>query len=186
MGFCRRGQSSVEYIVNYGWAILVILVVGAVLWQLGILNNQNTSMSFTGFGKLKPQLAGTGLSAANGVFEGLFINGVGSKIFIKGVTITDANTGELLCCSHATYTPECAAAGGSNVNINGGVSPDPSGYFPRISPGDAFSVHIEDCSIGGSQGADPYNIDVELSYDALSGNQKVPHGDAGSIRGSFE
>ena len=190
MGTGRRAQASVEYIVNYGWAILVILVVGAVLWQLGVLKNQTNSMSFNGFGKIKPQLGGTGLSSAaaanGGVFEAVFSNGVGSKIYVKGVSITDGDTGTVICCSHATYSPACAAAAGTNVLINGGATPDASGYFPKISPGDTFRVHIEGCTISGSGGGDPYNIKVEIGYDALSGKEKVPHGDAGNIRGSYE
>lgn len=190
MGTGRRAQSSVEYIVNYGWAILVILVVGVVLWQLGVLKDKNSSMSFNGFGKIKPQLGGTGLGssagATPGVFEGLFSNGAGTKINIKGVAIWDDDNGAILCCSHATYSADCAAVAGTNVLINGGAAPDPSGYFPRVSPGDTFQVHIEGCTIGGSGGGDPYNIRVEIGYDALSGKEKIPHNDGGNIRGNFE
>jgi hypothetical protein len=32
------GQSTLEYLVTYGWAVLVILVVLAVLWYYGIFD----------------------------------------------------------------------------------------------------------------------------------------------------
>ena len=28
----KRGQSALEYLVTYGWAILAIVIVAAVLW----------------------------------------------------------------------------------------------------------------------------------------------------------
>ena len=34
----RKGQTALEYLITYGWAILVILVVLAVLWYYGIFN----------------------------------------------------------------------------------------------------------------------------------------------------
>lgn len=33
-----KGQTALEYLITYGWAILVILVVLAVLWYYGIFN----------------------------------------------------------------------------------------------------------------------------------------------------
>ena len=34
----RKGQTAMEYLMTYGWAILVIMVVLAVLFYLGVLN----------------------------------------------------------------------------------------------------------------------------------------------------
>jgi hypothetical protein len=34
----NKGQTALEYLITYGWAILVILVVLAVLWYYGIFN----------------------------------------------------------------------------------------------------------------------------------------------------
>ncbi len=33
-----KGQGALEYLMTYGWALLVIVVVGAALFALGILN----------------------------------------------------------------------------------------------------------------------------------------------------
>ena len=33
----RRGQSSLEFIVTYGWVILVIVIGLVVVWKMGIL-----------------------------------------------------------------------------------------------------------------------------------------------------
>lgn len=37
----RKGQGAMEYLMTYGWALLVIVVVGAALFALGVLNPQS-------------------------------------------------------------------------------------------------------------------------------------------------
>ena len=34
----KKGQSALEYLVTYGWAILAIVIIAAVLWYFGIFN----------------------------------------------------------------------------------------------------------------------------------------------------
>ncbi|MFH1107164.1 MAG: hypothetical protein V1787_04680 [Candidatus Micrarchaeota archaeon] len=34
----KRGQSALEYLVTYGWAILAIVIIAAVLWYTGVFN----------------------------------------------------------------------------------------------------------------------------------------------------
>jgi len=38
MKFGRKGQGAMEYLMTYGWAILVVMVVGIVMWQMGVFN----------------------------------------------------------------------------------------------------------------------------------------------------
>jgi len=46
-----------EYLMTYGWAILLVLVMGASLWYLGIYNPGPSVPSVQGFPVLKPMLA---------------------------------------------------------------------------------------------------------------------------------
>ncbi len=32
----RKGQSAMEYLMTYGWAIIIVIIVGVVLWKLNI------------------------------------------------------------------------------------------------------------------------------------------------------
>ncbi|HLD75734.1 MAG TPA: hypothetical protein VI874_01835 [Candidatus Norongarragalinales archaeon] len=34
----KKGQSGLEYLVTYGWAILAIVIIAGVLWYFGIFN----------------------------------------------------------------------------------------------------------------------------------------------------
>ena len=34
----RKGQAALEYLITYGWAVLAIVIIAAVLWYLGVFN----------------------------------------------------------------------------------------------------------------------------------------------------
>lgn len=45
----RKGQSAIEYLTTYGWALLAIVIVGAVLSQMGVFNQcQQTTPQMSG------------------------------------------------------------------------------------------------------------------------------------------
>lgn len=50
----RKGQAAVEYLTTYGWAILVTLVVGVALWQMGAFKPPSTPPGCTGFSQVTP------------------------------------------------------------------------------------------------------------------------------------
>ena len=39
----KKGQGALEYLMTYGWALLIIVVVGAALYALGVFTPQTTS-----------------------------------------------------------------------------------------------------------------------------------------------
>jgi len=52
----RKGQSAMEYVTTYGWAILVVIIVGVVIWQLGLLDfNSRFAPGMSGFSILVPR-----------------------------------------------------------------------------------------------------------------------------------
>jgi len=45
----KKAQSALEYLMTYGWAILIIVIVGAALYALGVFNPaSSTSLTLTG------------------------------------------------------------------------------------------------------------------------------------------
>ncbi len=51
MSLTHKTQSALEYMMTYGWAILIIVIVAAVLYSLGIFNPSSSApSSVTGFG----------------------------------------------------------------------------------------------------------------------------------------
>ena len=45
----RRSQSALEYMMTYGWAILIIVIVAVILYSMGIFN-PSSSITFTSSG----------------------------------------------------------------------------------------------------------------------------------------
>ena len=41
----KKGQAATEFLMTYGWAILAIVIVAAVLWNMGIFKGSCTSTS---------------------------------------------------------------------------------------------------------------------------------------------
>ncbi len=45
----RKGQAAMEYLMTYGWAILIIVVVVAALYAMGVFKPK-ASVPYSGFG----------------------------------------------------------------------------------------------------------------------------------------
>ena len=46
----KRSQSALEYMMTYGWAILIIVIVAVILYSMGIFNPSSSLVStVTGF-----------------------------------------------------------------------------------------------------------------------------------------
>ncbi len=79
MSLPRRSQSALEYMMTYGWAILVIVIVAAVLYSLGIFSpSSSLSTTITGFSNLGTVnavcLGGTSFTISMGDSTGYLIN----------------------------------------------------------------------------------------------------------------
>jgi len=181
--FGTKGQGAMEYLMTYGWAILVVMVVGIAMWQLGIFNMGGTTVTATGFAKIKPQLAGTGLQnqGAGGTFTGVFTNGVGTRIMVKTFTVWDlARSPAVNICDHTT-------GAGANDRIAGVIPAawDPVNGHP-VDAGENFEVIITPCSIPASVAGEVYNIRVEMDYDVDIGGVTSAHRESGTFRGPLE
>jgi len=50
-----RGQAAMEYVTTYGWAILIVIIIGVVIWQLGLFDMKSRfSSGYSGFSVLVP------------------------------------------------------------------------------------------------------------------------------------
>lgn len=53
----NKGQSAMEYLLNYGWIFLVVLFAGLALWQFGAFDIQpNESECFEACNKFFPNI----------------------------------------------------------------------------------------------------------------------------------
>jgi len=100
--------------MSYGWAILIVIVVGGAMWQLGVFNRGGSAPPTTsGFETIKPFIptvrvtdklySNAGPGQWDG-FSGHFTNGASSEIAITGV---DVRINGMNQCSrlHVYYLP---------------------------------------------------------------------------------
>ena len=88
-----KGQTAIEYLMTYGWAILIILIVAGVLAYYGIFAPSGfLGPTARGFGQVQV-LNPWSLSAANGALTLNLENRVGGTISVTNITYTLTNGG---------------------------------------------------------------------------------------------
>ncbi len=122
-----------EYLMTYGWAILVVIIVGVVLWQMGVFTpGAGAAANFSGFGPLKPVeyycVAGVG---ATDTVTVVMNNGAGGQI--TNVTVSVAG-GSAIACDPTTVaagkTARCSVP-----NVDCGTDTKGSRYEAAVSVG---------------------------------------------------
>ena len=94
----KRSQSALEYMMTYGWAILIIVIVAVILYSMGIFN-PSSSVTFTSSGfspfKVSSSLC-TSLGLDLSIIAGPIPNDASSlvinKLFITSATGTNTTT----------------------------------------------------------------------------------------------
>jgi len=90
-----------EYITTYGWAVLIIGIIGVVLWQLGLFDfNSRITPGFSGFSVLVPK--DWSMSAGSCVLYVDLVNGAGEEL-----TELEVDGG--------SCTPDTVQAGGTSI-----------------------------------------------------------------------
>lgn len=136
----RKGQTALEYLITYGWAILIILVVLAVLWYYGVFDPSRwageSANCPSSFSVLDYDLAQLNASAGTGTLTLVLGNTVGNRIKVTGIVVSGDAVGT------GSFTTELApnADGTFNVSISSGLT--------------------------GSTG-DLYDLDAAITYDDL-------------------
>ena len=158
--FGRKGQGAMEYLMTYGWAILVVMIVGVVLWQLGIFGGGPGAVNTaSGFGKIKPmepsiKYTGTTLSFS-------IMNGVGQGIV--GANIS-AGTGD--CTTADSSIP--VQLGTAGVMGAGEVSETTITVCTSKTAGQSFSTTLT------------------IDYVVTIAGSDITHTETGTIRGVAE
>jgi len=158
----HRAQGAMEYLMTYGWAIIVVIVVGLTLWRLGYLNMGANSLTSTGFTKLKVVTAQSGFSS-DGTPKLVFLNGAGSSIEISGGSIKDLGPAKLSCALASDLFVPKAVEGGKYFKVSG----------------------VPPC-IGAGKPGDVYNARIMINYRVQVGYAVSSHTETGTLRGPYE
>ena len=106
-----RGQSAIEYLMTYGWAILIILIVAGVLAWYGFFNPAaSLPATKTGFSQVDI-VSPWDLSSADLLRIDLE-NRVGQTINVTGISVDEGTTLPASPTSCTNFTSFTIAAGG--------------------------------------------------------------------------
>ncbi len=148
-----------EYLMTYGWAILIVIIVAAALYALGIFNPATyTGRIPTGFTTLG---APTDWDlASDGSFSIIMKNNLASQIEVYMVNLTmGTNT-----------------AGWDTYDYNGG------GTYLQIGPGSTYSAlpATTGLDLGTPTSGTSYSVDVSILYNSGGFN----HTETGTVTGT--
>jgi hypothetical protein len=142
----KRGQTALEYLMTYGWALLIIIIVAAALFALGILNPATyAGKTCTGFQQLSYQEHRYG---TDGSLVVIFKNGIGKNI----ATLTSA-----------TWTPEGGAAVGPTAQGQTNIPPEATFNV-------TFSAGVLPTGIAGA--AYKGKLDIVYNTPAIQGHME--------------
>jgi hypothetical protein len=148
-----KGQSALEYLITYGWAILVILVVLAVLWYYGIFNPANWAQEQIKSG-----------SAFNVALTDKSLNSSELSIKLSSLMAVSANVTriEVLAGGDVTATAitpnELVAASGKSATEALTVTAAPaSGSLAK------FTVKVSYMPTGGVAGTDTLDFSIKVA-----------------------
>jgi len=151
-----KGQGAMEYLMNYGWVIVIVVIIGASLWYLGIFDLEQSATSYEGFARIRP-LVESVIFTTDGDFATKFVNGAGNMITVNNISVVN----------HDGTVCHCIIEG-SNI----------------IRAGNAFEMGGTACSSDHNVG-DPFLIYLTINYTMNIPSMDVERIENGTIRGRY-
>ena len=82
----RKAQSAMEYLMTYGWAILVVIVILGALYFIGVLNPGNVIPSSCSIPPSARLACSSYILYTNGTLNLLIDQGTGGTVMFTGIT----------------------------------------------------------------------------------------------------
>lgn len=169
----KKAQAAMEFLMTYGWAILIVLVVIAALAYLGVLNPQSLVPEKCTFGTLNCLGAAT---TTAGNISIILTNTLSTNIVLKNLTITSVGSNVFGTTSNVvnhTFKEMCSR-GGTKVN---GIKVSSCDNGLTIGPGDQVSIETPGKIQSGFEGTKA-RFKIKIIYDeASTGLTRVSEGE---------
>ncbi|MFH0961872.1 MAG: hypothetical protein V1820_04275 [archaeon] len=168
----KKGQGALEYLITYGWAILIIVIIGGALFALGVFNPSSwvSNKRATGFASVQVKDWKIGTTGASFVLG----NKIGDPIYLETINMTAAGQ-TTPCFSNGTI----AALGNLTADETGKIFPGPPSAASTLTG--TYGGAADNCGSAGIGKA--YTLTVQFQYQTSSG---VTHLDSGTITGKIE
>ena len=156
MSLTRKSQSALEYLMTYGWAILIIVIVAGVLYSFGVFNpSSSTSTSVSGFSSLGVTQAACVNSVNNQILELYVSNSVGYPVNVTKINVTgnngitvSQNVSSILSAGQSGIFYVNGACNKSSSSYSGSATitytePGQTFFGPYFSAGKIFNVQAK-------------------------------------------
>ncbi len=88
----KKSQSALEYMMTYGWAILIIVIVAVILYSMGIFNpSSSLTTTITGFSELGVTQAACINTVNNQILAIYVSNTVGYPVNVTDINVSGNN-----------------------------------------------------------------------------------------------
>ena len=104
LGKNKRSQSALEYMMTYGWAILIIVIVAVVLYSMGIFS-PSSFLSFSGITGLSGFQPASAACASNGQMIVKLSNSLGYQVSVSSINVTTSSGVSVTQPESATLNP---------------------------------------------------------------------------------
>jgi len=179
----RKAQGALEYLQTYSWAILVVMIVGIALWQLGVFGGHGTPNTASGFSKIR--VLEPSIKYSGDTLDFTVVNGVGSRAMLNVYNVTGD-------CSNIFFKTNCVDWVGTQgqCELGGGI------FIPglpsrccfqgviHLDPGETTSPMLVICN--SLESGKPFEVYLTISYSTKLGKDTISHTDAGVIKGTTE
>ena len=142
----RKGQAAMEFLMTYGWAILVVLIAIGALAYFGVLSPDKLLPNQC---RLAQGLYCKSHKADTAGASVLIVNSLGRDITITGINITDqagcADTfsTSLVNDAQAQFDVNCTIASGTKIKSDITVTYDETGGLTGLKNSGRFIAQVE-------------------------------------------
>jgi hypothetical protein len=192
MAAARRGQGSFEYMMSYGWAVLVIVVLAVALWNIGVFSPTSVSQS-AGFSVLRPvawnfvggnvfsSLATVAISNIGGVDLTIGVNGTNENYTMRFKKPWAPN------CGFLGQAVEVTNDVGDRIDM---ILDEVNGIWTASIPAGAQAV-IRGTIVGSNSsyqcgGPSGGAFSYAISYPYAIDQYDIQHSDSGSVSGKYQ
>ncbi|MFT4303136.1 MAG: hypothetical protein ACMXYG_01105 [Candidatus Woesearchaeota archaeon] len=157
----KKGQAAMEFLMTYGWALLIVLIAIAALAFFGLLSPSTFLPTRADIG---PEFQVTGVSAGLRGVTFMVTNGIGSTAYDFQLEVEN-------CKGKSTYGYVQEEETWRTIN---------SGVSPKLNIGAGQSERVTvwcDSQVPNSN----FQSDLLVTWETMVGGQRMPHAKEGTL-----
>jgi hypothetical protein len=179
----KKAQAAMEFLMTYGWALLVVLIAIAALAFFGLLNPQRFLPEKCELGSGLTCLefaAEVGQSPTNSNITIIFNNGIGQPVYNMYINLSVCGTTGLNSSGGAAVAGN-AGASCAPGNYSNGANCQGAAIIPSLSEGATARVYFNcSSSLLGTQNS-RFKSDILVNYSTVTEGQALSHTKKGFI-----